>query len=654
LNPNSKSLLLYVKICSCLLITTTSQAAVLQVQNLDDTGLGSLRAAIESAEPGDTIRFSPSLNDQTIALDTGQLTIRKTLTIDATDLGDGIAIDAGNLSRILFVNDNDPEILQEVTIQGVSFRNGEVEFDDGGGVDNYENLHLIDCSFENNKASNGGGLRIRENSRATLVNCRFSGNSVSLAGGGVYCESSQTYFEKCEFESNQANTGGGIYNRNSDSTLAQCSFETNNAAGGASIYNVASNPIILGCSFNGGAAAFGGALYNTGSSPAILNCTFALNRSSVFGGALYNSSESNPTLINCSLAAHSSGPESGVIHNIDSSTTAINCIIWSQSIPVSGMPLSAESNHNLIEGIEGADDPQFTRSPDFVTKDYGDLTLSPESSAIDAGNHDAYLAASGPNQDLRGYIRLWDSPAIPNVGSGSITYLDLGAFEFIPLSGPPTITLVGESDLKIYFGVTWVDPGANTLDGFGGSPDLVVSGETVDTALPGVYIVTYDTIDQIGIPAIQVTRRVTVRNRTPLHDWATANGVSFDSLAFDEQDTPRSLSYLEKFAFGLGPEAQSTPIEIENATIASLGPPRSQLIAISNPPRIHYHLPRRKNAESLGLTYSVETSEDLTSWNRIQQEGTVTASSPDIEVVRFDLPLSSSPCFVRTSIAFEQ
>jgi hypothetical protein len=182
----------------------------------------------------------------------------------------------------------------------------------------------------------------------------------------------------------------------------------------------------------------------------------------------------------------------------------------------------------------------------------------------------------------------------------------------------------------------------------------VVGGETVDTALPGVYIVTYDTIDQIGIPAIQVTRRVTVRNRTPLHDWATANGVSFDSLAFDEQDTPRSLSYLEKFAFGLDPEAQSTPIEIENATIASLGPPRSQLIAISNPPRIHYHLPRRKNAESLGLTYSVETSEDLTSWNRIQPEGAVIASSPDIEVVRFDLPISSSPCFVRTSIAFEQ
>ncbi len=632
-------------------MTIVSQAAVIQVQNLDDSGLGSLRAAIESAEPGDTIRFSPTLKDQTISLESGQLSISKTLTIDATGLGDGIAIDASSLSRVLLVSDNDPENLQEVTIQGVSFRNGEVEFDDGGGVDNYENIQLIDCSFENNKASNGGGLRIRENSRATLFNCRFSGNSVSLAGGGVYCESSQTSFEECEFYSNQANTGGGIYNRNSDSTLAQCTFETNNAAGGASIYNVASDPSILGCSFNGGAAAFGGALYNTGSSPTIVNCTFALNRSSVFGGALYNSSTSNPILINCTFATHSSGPESGVIHNIDSSTTAINCIIWSESIAVSGMPLSAESSHNLIEGAE---DPQFTRSPDFVTKDYGDLTLSPESPAIDAGNHDAYLAVSGPDQDLRGYIRLWNSPAMPNVGTGSITYLDLGAFEFIPLSGPPTITLFGESDLKISFGVTWVDPGANTLDGFGGSPDLVIGGESVDTAIPRTYIVTYDTIDQIGVPATQVTRRVTVRDKTPLHDWGTANGVSFDSLAFDEQDTFRSLSYLEKFAFGLGPEAQSTPIEIENATITSPGTPRSQLIATSNSPRINYYLPRRKDAESLGLIYSVEASKDLTNWIRIQQKGAVIASSPDIEVVQFDLPLGSPPCFVRTSIAFEQ
>ncbi|HLO47523.1 MAG TPA: hypothetical protein VK211_03760, partial [Kamptonema sp.] len=54
----------------------------LTVTNNNDSGTGSLRAAIASAAPGDTIVFDASLANQTIALTSGQLIIDKNLIID--------------------------------------------------------------------------------------------------------------------------------------------------------------------------------------------------------------------------------------------------------------------------------------------------------------------------------------------------------------------------------------------------------------------------------------------------------------------------------------------------------------------------------------------------------------------------------------------
>ena len=67
----------------CLFLTCTLSGQTLTVQNLDDSGIGSLRDAISQANSGDTIRFNPMLIAQgsdTLVLDT-VINIDKDLTI---------------------------------------------------------------------------------------------------------------------------------------------------------------------------------------------------------------------------------------------------------------------------------------------------------------------------------------------------------------------------------------------------------------------------------------------------------------------------------------------------------------------------------------------------------------------------------------------
>ena len=64
-----------------LALPATATAATLQVKTANDSVPGSLRAAIDGSNPGDTITFAPSLDGQTIALTGGELMVSHSLTI---------------------------------------------------------------------------------------------------------------------------------------------------------------------------------------------------------------------------------------------------------------------------------------------------------------------------------------------------------------------------------------------------------------------------------------------------------------------------------------------------------------------------------------------------------------------------------------------
>ncbi|MGB3508884.1 MAG: hypothetical protein WBA93_06515, partial [Microcoleaceae cyanobacterium] len=74
-----------------------------EVTNNNESGIGSLREAIATAQPGDTIKFNPSLSNQTITL-TNQLEIPigLDLTIDGTD-ATNLTISGNNQTRIFHI-----------------------------------------------------------------------------------------------------------------------------------------------------------------------------------------------------------------------------------------------------------------------------------------------------------------------------------------------------------------------------------------------------------------------------------------------------------------------------------------------------------------------------------------------------------------------
>ena len=105
------------------------------------------------------------------------------------------------------------------------------------------------------------------------------------------------------------------------------------------------------------------------------------------------------------------------------------------------------------------------------------------------------------------------------VGVGSFN--DAAYFDDVSLSGaatstpdttPPVITLIGDNPLTITVGNAYIDPGATASDNWDGnlSANITVDGTAVDTAIVGIYNVTFNVTDAAGNAAAQLSRTVNV------------------------------------------------------------------------------------------------------------------------------------------------
>jgi len=228
-----------------------TQAATITVSNGFDSGPGSLRQALASANDGDTINFAVT---GTITLTTDELLVDKSITISGPG-SDNLTVDGNHASHIFHVSGG-----VTATVAGLSITNGGESPGAGGGIYNDHSTLAIDhCTVSDNLGSGGGGVYNNGYSGTatlTVTNSTFSGNSV----GAPY----------------MVGSGGGIYNNGSYGsatlTVANSTFSGNSA--GVADYG------------------WGGAIYNDGYSGSatlmVNNSTFSGNSAGYHGGGIYN------------------------------------------------------------------------------------------------------------------------------------------------------------------------------------------------------------------------------------------------------------------------------------------------------------------------------------------------------------------------------
>lgn len=184
------------------------------VTSTADSGLGSLRRAVDILADGGTIRFAPGLTGETITLTSGPLVVSgKTVNIVGTD-APGLTVSGGGTDRVFIINAGAAANISHLTIAdgfgwqlaGGILNNGSLTLDHvtvtrnvmgtdagdfwqgGGGIynGNGATLNLIDSSVVNNTAAwSGGGVYAFFNSTIKIVRSTISGNISADVGGGL-------------------------------------------------------------------------------------------------------------------------------------------------------------------------------------------------------------------------------------------------------------------------------------------------------------------------------------------------------------------------------------------------------------------------------------------------------------------------------------
>ena len=343
-------------------------AAVYTVTNLNDSGAGSLRQALVSANanPGaDVVDFAPGLTG-VIPVTSAQLLISDSVAVNGPG-ADLIALDAQALSRVLQITAG------HAVISGLTFRNGRARaLQSGGGI------------FV------GGDLTI---SRCAIVNCEVPLNvGMNADGGGIFVNSGRRLVMDRSLISNcrvGLGTGGGV-------------------RGASSATLDISNSTITGCS-----ATQGGAVSN--SSGLVLNfVTFANNSASHSGGGIW--AQPGPFRISNSIVARNTAPSGpdclGPAQSLGFNIVAnpVNSSGWGASDlggvdPLLGTFQVHGSGSACFDLLPNSPAKDAANPLNFLAFDQRDMAR-PQGSAADIGAFEAELlnqppvADAGPDQRI--------------------------------------------------------------------------------------------------------------------------------------------------------------------------------------------------------------------------------------------------------------
>ncbi len=278
--------------------------AVLTVTNLLDQGAGSLRAAVASAQDGDTVQFAGGLKGQ-ITLTTGEIAIPHSIGIDGPG-ADVITVSGNHASRVF-----DIAVMLTVDISGLTIADGSRAGDKGGGILNAGTLTVANSLLSDNFARFGGG--IANSGTLTVVSSTLSYNSVFSSleadGGGIYNQGTLVLAGSVLSGNSASDLGGGIDNTaTGQATITGSTLDGSSARGpGGAILNqgtLTGTGSILSdnMDFDGGAG-----ILNTGT---LIVTGFVFRGNSGYG-SIYNAIGGQATLTGCTVD-DTSGP--GIIN----------------------------------------------------------------------------------------------------------------------------------------------------------------------------------------------------------------------------------------------------------------------------------------------------------------------------------------------------
>ena len=307
--------------------------STLEDENDGDFSAGdlSLREAIATAESGSSITFDSSLSGGSIVLNSGELSIDKSLFISGLG-ANNLTISGNNESRVFLIDDGDANnqatvSISELTIADGNTIDGSQPEINGGGIFNQENLLLFNSAVTNNEAGNGGAIFSDSGSRIEVQTSLISNNSGST--GAIF------------------NRGSGLI---TNSTIA------NNDTGGIS------------------------AIVNDGSGELELNSSTVANNSGL-GAAVFNSENSTFTVRSSIIAENTAGIEPEQDNVVGTFVSEGNNLIGN-----SNGATGFDNDSDLVGTADNPIDPLLGE-----LQDNGGLTqtiaLQENSPAIDAGSN---------------------------------------------------------------------------------------------------------------------------------------------------------------------------------------------------------------------------------------------------------------------------
>ena len=190
----------------------------LTVTNTNDSGPGSLRAAIAAATGGATINFSSKLKGETITLTSGPLTLGTNLTIEAPGAGE-LTISGGGTAGVFVVSPGVTATIDDLTIaNGLAVQ--------GGGIDNFGKLTVDDCTLTDNTAKGGSG-------DSTTADAANGGGIANEVGASLSLTQSLLVHNVAAASPGNDSFGGAVLNLGG-AVVANCTFTGNQVTGGSS------------------------------------------------------------------------------------------------------------------------------------------------------------------------------------------------------------------------------------------------------------------------------------------------------------------------------------------------------------------------------------------------------------------------------------